>query len=311
MKRFLLRLLRGGMAVFALVTLVACALHVTNSDSDVSVQAPEGDALRIASYNVHYIILGQETGAWSVGDWDRRKAPLDKAFKALRADIVAFQEMESFQRGSDGSVNLARDYLLDQNSEYSVTATGDWREFPSTQPFFYLKKRLQPLEQGWFFFSETPDVIYSRTFNGSYPAFASWARFEDRDTGDRFRVVNVHFEYSSRSNRRLSAELVRDRLTPWTEAGETVFLVGDLNALHGSRTMDILEESGVRFDQTPGATYYLNRGVHLIGAIDHLSRTPDVDLAAGPVVLQEKFDGEWPSDHHPVYADYLLPSAQK
>ena len=56
-------------------------------------------ALRIASYNVHYIRLDKETGAWSVGDWERRKGPLDSAFKALRADVVAFQEMESFQRG--------------------------------------------------------------------------------------------------------------------------------------------------------------------------------------------------------------------
>lgn len=299
--------LRGAIAVFATFALVACALHVTNTEGNVTVPPPDGGALRIATYNVHYILLNQETGPWSVGDWERRKGPLDKAFKALQADLVAFQEMESFQRGSDGSVNLARDHLLEQNPEYGVTATGDWRNFPPTQPMIYLRNRLQPIDQGWFFFSNTPDVIYSPTFNGSYPAFASWAQFQDRETGARFRVVNVHFEYSSRSNRLLSAALVRDRITPWTQAGETVFLVGDLNALHGAQTMDILEEAGVVFDRTPGATYHLNRGVHVLGAIDHLSRTPNVTLDAGPVVLQERFDGEWPSDHHPVYADYLLP----
>ncbi len=297
--------------MFALVTLVACALHVTNSEGDAILDPPSGNALRIASYNVHYIVLSEKTGAWSVGDWDRRKAPLDKAFKALQADIVAFQEMESWSRGSDGSVNLKRDFLASQNPNYGVAATGNWREFPTTQPLFYLKERLQPVDQGWFFFSNTPDVIYSRTFNGSFPAFATWVQFQDRETGDQFRVANVHFEYSSRSNRLLSAALVRDRLRPWVEAGETVFLVGDLNALYGAQTMDILEEAGVRFDRIPGATYHLNKGVHLIGAIDHLSRTPDVELNNGPVVVQERFDGEWPSDHHPVYADYLLPSATK
>jgi endonuclease/exonuclease/phosphatase family metal-dependent hydrolase len=307
MVRVLRWLGRGLIAVFALLTLVACALHVTQSEGNVSVAPPQGDALRIASYNVHYIWLDRETGAWSVGDWERRKGPLDSAFKALNADVVAFQEMESFQRGDDGSVNLARDHLLAGNPDYGVAATGDWRTFPTTQPLLYLKDRLQPIDQGWFFFSDTPDVIYSRTFNGSFPAFASWAQFQDRGTGARFRVVNVHFEYSSRSNRLLSAALTRDRIKPWIDAGETVFLVGDLNALHGAQTMDILEESGVVFDRTPGATYHLNRGVHVLGAIDHLSRTPNVTLDAGPVVLQERFDGEWPSDHHPVYADYLLP----
>ncbi len=306
--RWVFRVLVGGIS---LLTLVACALHVTNSEGDVALAPPEGEALRIATYNVHYIVLSEEIGAWSVGDWERRKGPLDSAFKALQADVVAFQEMESFQRGSDGSVNLARDYLAERNPSYGVAATGHWREFPTTQPLFYLKDRLQIIDQGWFFFSETPDVIYSRTFNGSYPAFATWVQFEDSETGAQFRVANVHFEYSSGSNRLLSATLVRDRIKPWIDAGEAVFLVGDLNALHGARTMDILEESGVVFDRTPGATYHLNRGVHLLGAIDHLSRTSDVDLSKGPVVVQERFDGEWPSDHHPAYADYLLPSAQK
>lgn len=307
MRRVLRLVLRGGLACAALLTLVACALHVgSSSDTDLP-GAPADGALRLATYNVHYIILGQQTGAWSVGDWDRRKGALDQAIKAVQADVIAFQEMESFQRGSDGSVNLARDFLLERNPGYGVAATGDWREFPPTQPVFYRRDRLQTIDQGWFFFSDTPDVIYSRTFNGSYPAFASWAQFEDRQGGQRFRVVNVHFEYSSRSNRLKSAELVRDRITPWVTAGDTVFLVGDINAMFGARTMEILEESGVVFDRVPGATYHLNTGIHLFGAIDHLSRTDEVRLADGPVVLQRRFDGEWPSDHHPVYADYILP----
>lgn len=299
---------RGTLWGVALLTLVACALHVSNSEDAPLPEAPAEGALRLATYNVHYIVLGQQTGAWSVGDWERRKGPMDQAIKALQADVIAFQEMESFQRGSDGSVNLARDHLLERNPGYGVAATGDWREFPPTQPVFYRKDRLQAVDQGWFFFSDTPDVIYSRTFNGSYQAFASWAGFTDRQSGQSFRVVNVHFEYSSRSNRLKSAALVRDRIAPWVDAGETVFLVGDINAMFGARTMEILEEAGVRFDRVPGATYHLNAGIHLFGAIDHLSRTDGVRLVDGPVVLQRKFDGEWPSDHHPVYADYRLPN---
>lgn len=306
MRRSLTSVVRFGVAAFALLTLVACALHVSNSAGTEGPEPPEPGALRLATFNVHYIILGKATGPWSVGDWERRKGPMDRALKALNADVIAFQEMESFQRGNDGSVNLARDHLLAQNPEYAVAASGDWRDFPSTQPIFYRKTRLQHLDQGWFFFSDTPDVLYSRTFNGSYPAFASWASFHDRNTGRRFRVVNVHFEYSSRSNRLKSASLVRDRIKPWIDAGDTVFLVGDINALYGARTMRILEASGVTFDRVPGATYHLNRGIHVLGAIDHLSRTQDVRLTQGPVVLQQRFDGVWPSDHHPVFADYIL-----
>ncbi len=290
--------------LLAAVTMTACVQHYRNSGSaELPDRAP--DALRMATYNVHYIILGQQTGPWSVGDWERRKGPLDLAFKALEADVVAFQEMESFAWGSDGSVNLTLDWLLAQNPDYAAAAVGDWQVFPSTQPILYRRDRLRAIDQGWFFFSDTPDVIYSRTFNGSFPAFASWVEFE-RANGVRFRVVNVHFEYSSRSNRLMSAELVVARISPWIAAGEDVFLVGDINARLGARTHRILEGAGLSFAPVAGATYHLNRGLNLFGAIDHIATTDGITLVGEPVVLRQKFDGEWPTDHYPVIADFEL-----
>ena len=289
-----------------MISLLACALHITNSGQMAVPQPPPG-SLRIASYNVHYIILRQETGPWSVGDWDRRKGPMDDAFKTVNADVFAFQEMESFARGSDGSVNLTLDHLLAQNPGYAAAAVGDWQEFPSTQPILYRTDRLSLLGQGWFFFSDTPDVIYSRTFDGSFPAFASWAEFVPIDGGQPFHVVNLHFEYKSRFNRRLSAELVRDRITPLIQDGATLFLVGDVNARLGSSTMAILEEAGLDFQPVAGSTYHFNRGINLFGAIDHIAVTDDIRPAGDPVVLRQKFRGEWPTDHYPVFADFHLP----
>ncbi|MEP0641494.1 MAG: endonuclease, partial [Roseobacter sp.] len=131
------------------------------------VKSPTPGALRIATYNVHYIIVFKETGPWSVGDWERRKTPLDLAFKEINGDVIAFQEMESFGGRSGSDVNLTLDWLLENNSEYGAAAVGDPKEFPSTQPILYRRDRLELQDQGWFFFSETPDVIYARTFNGS------------------------------------------------------------------------------------------------------------------------------------------------
>nr|WP_235971359.1 endonuclease/exonuclease/phosphatase family protein [Palleronia pontilimi] len=269
-------------------------------------RARDGSALRIATYNVHYIVLADQTGPWSVGDWERRKGPLDQAFKALDADLVAFQEMESFRSGSDGSVNLARDWLLDRNPGYGLHVSGDWTEFPSTQPMLYRRDRLEPLDQGWFFFSETPDQLYSRTFNGSYPAFASWGQFRDKRDGAVFTVVNAHTDYASRQNRLLSAELIARRIAPRVAAGDTVFLTGDLNARLGDRTLEIVENAGLTFAPVRGATYHFDRGLNLFRAIDHIAFTDDVTLVSDPVVLRRRFDGEWPTDHYPVAVDVRL-----
>lgn len=297
-----------GAIVLALATLLGC--QTIRHSGNASLPAPSAETLRVATYNVHYIILGRENGAWSVGDWDRRKGPLDQAFKAISADVIAFQEMESFARGDTSEVNLKRDWLLARNPAYAAAATGDSAEFPSTQPIFYRTDRLDLLDQGWFFFSNTPDVIYSRTYDGSYPAFTSWAQFLDKGTGQTFRVVNVHTDYASRSNRLQSVRLVADRIRPWITSGETLFVVGDINARIGDPVIDILADTGLSFAPVDGATYHFNRGINLFGAIDHIASAGETALATPPVVVRQKFSGEWPTDHYPVVADYRLGRGQ-
>lgn len=298
------RILRlSGLAVLLLAVLVACQ-SLRNGLGPELAPPPEG-ALRLASYNVHYIDLREDRGPWGISGWHRRKGPLDAVFRTLDADLVAFQEMESFAGGNDDSVNLARAFLLGRNPGYAAAAVGDWRDFPSTQPVFYRVAKLEPLEQGWFFFSETPERIYSRTFDGSYPAFASWVRFRERAGGAVFRVVNVHTDYASRENRRKSVALIAGRVRPWIAAGETVFLAGDLNARLGSDLHRTLEEAGLRFVPVEGATYHFDMGLNLFGAVDHIGyagATP----AGPPVVYREKPGEVWPTDHYPVVADFRL-----
>ncbi len=295
-----------GAIILALGLLVGC--QSIRHGGTTPLPDPQTDTLRFATYNVHYIILRQETGPWSVGDWERRKGPLDLAFKDISADVIGFQEMESFGGGSISDVNLTLDWLLERNTGYAAAAVGDPRDFPSTQPILYRSDRLTLLDQGWFFFSDTPDVIYSRTFDGSYPAFTSWAQFRDQRTGAAFRVVNIHTDYASRTNREQSIALVLARINPWITAGETVFVLGDLNARQGDDIVEALEGAGLRFAPVEGATYHFNRGINLFGAIDHIAVTGDAALAGPPVVVRQRYNGEWPTDHYPVVADYRLGS---
>lgn len=291
---------------FGAACLLIVGCQVVQNSEDQILQTSTPGALRIATYNVHYIILLKETGPWSVGDWERRKGPMDLAFKAIDADVIGFQEMESFGGRSGSNVNLVLDWLLENNPNYAAAAVGDPKDFPSTQPIFYRRDRLEVLDQGWFFFSETPDVIYSRTYNGSFPAFASWAMFRDTQSDRTFRVINIHTDYRSRSNRLRSVELVTDRIAPWAAAGETLFVIGDLNARRGDKTFNILEEAGVTFAPVKGSTFHLNRGLNLFGAIDHIGTVGLAPLVGQPVVIRRRFDGEWPTDHYPVIAEFEL-----
>ncbi len=287
------------LAAFTTFTIAACS---TGTAPLPPPPAPE--TLRIATHNVHYIWLNRETGPWSVGDWNTRKDSLDQTFKALDADLVGFQEMESFARGSVQPVNLTLDWLTAQNPDYAVAAANDPATFPSTQPILYRKARLRAVDEGWFFFSETPDTLYARTFNGSFPAFASWATFEDKRDARAFTVVNVHFDFASITNRRRSAALVAQRIAHRIAAGETVFVIGDLNASPASVPGRILREAGLTFARVDGSTYHWNRGLNLTPAVDHLAATSNAQPTADATILRHRFGGQWPSDHYPVFADY-------
>ena len=294
------------LGLVALLVLAAC-VQITRNSGNEPVPPPAPDrGLRVATYNVHYIIADRETGPWSVGDWERRKGPLSAAFAHIDADLVAFQEMESFSRRVRDHPNLTLDWLLAEHPGYGAAAQGDPRQFPSTQPILYRRDRLELVDQGWFFFSQTPDVIYSRTFNGSFPAFASWAVFRDLRSGATFRAINIHTDYASRDNRLRSVELVAQRMGPWVTAGETVLVLGDLNARLGDRTVRILQDAGVTFASVRGATVHFNRGLNLFGAIDHIGWVGAVTPLGDPLVVRQQFLGEWPTDHYPVVQDLSL-----
>ena len=283
------------LAFLLLLALCGCAKGPT------ALPPPPEESLRVASHNVHYIDLNATDGDWSTTDWNSRKFALDAAFKALNADLIGFQEMESFTRGSDGVTNLAFQWLLANNPDYRAAAVGDWQSFPSTQPILYRADRLRVIDQGWYFFSETPDIIYSRSFDGSYPAFASWARFEDA-TGGAIHVTNIHLDAFSRENRERSTNLIVSRLRPVIDAGETVILLGDLNAIRLMGPVRDLTEAGLTFAAIRGATYHFDRGLNLFGAIDHIAFS-EASVVQGPYVLRRLFAGDWPSDHYPISVD--------
>lgn len=292
-----------GLIVF--LGLVLGIVHWLKSGRHPIPEKPDG-AIRLGTYNVHYIKLQETTGDWSVEDWERRKEPLNEAFNAIGPDIMTFQEMESFGAENGPEINLARDYLAQQNPTYALAAVGDWTKFPSTQPIFYRRDRFELLDQGWFAFPETYKRMRYTCEVGGYPYFASWAHLLEPATGKTLRVVNMHLDYCNLKNRRKSASLIRDHIRPWLEEGENVVLMGDFNACDGMKPLRILKHENVHIPKIAGASFHFNRGLHLFSSIDHMVFSKGVRMVTAPLVVREKFLGEYPSDHYPLLADVHL-----
>ncbi len=262
-------------------------------------RSSDGNEFRIATFNIHYVAENQKSL-----DWDRRKQAAREAFGDLDADIVAFQEMETFAGGSFNQENRQLDWMSSHFPEYEAGAYGDARSYPNTQPVLYRRSRFRQVEQGFFFFSDTPDVIYSRTFNGSWPAFCSWTRLVRNSDGRELYVFNVHFEYRSMSNRSKSAKLVADRIRSIVPAGQAIVLVGDTNAFSFAPTMKTLRAIPLTIARPDGPTFHFNRGLSLLPAIDHVLYSDTLEQSGATKRLRNRYDGVWPSDHYPVVVDF-------
>lgn len=285
--------------------LAGCAPFMSNS-GDPLVPDRMPDSLRLASHNVHFIRSDRHSGAWSLADWDRRKDALDATFKALDADIVAFQEMVSMGDTQDRSVNLAREYLQARNPKYAIAGSGDWRVFPTRQPIFYRKDRLKLLDQGWFYFDDPSEVAHETTLSEFWIYYCSWAKFADRQ-GRAFYVYNLHFHYHDPNKRETAAHALAQRIAPALQRGDPVFAMGDTNALSDGLAVHILRKTGLKISEAVGATFHFNTGLGLYGAIDRIGSAPQIEQVGGPWVVRQQFEGNWPSDHYPIVADFRLP----
>ena len=260
----------------------------------VSTLGQSSDAVHIASFNIHYIVPHNKND-----DWTKRKHAVSLVLSEMDADIVAFQEMETFDGGHYSERNLQLEWVLSTTEGYETAAIGDPRIFPSTQPIIYKSSKYAVVDQGFFFFSETPDKIYSAQWNGGYPYFCSWVRFRDLRTQADFYVFNVHNDYKSRSNRLKTSRLVADRIERIVQDDVPIIVLGDFNVPKGFKEIRLLEEIGLSVVPPSGAT---NRvlGTHLLPAIDHILLSNALRPQSGIKVWRGKYDGVYPADHYPI-----------
>lgn len=268
-----------------------------------------GGRFTVTTFNIHYISALEDAAAEGLTAWDERREAVAAAVEALDSDLIAFQEMETFAGGSYNEQNTQLDFLLSRFPGYEAAATGDPREYPSTQPVLYRRARFEPLEQGFFFYSPTPDELYSRSWDGRFPAFTSWVRFRDLHSQTTFFVFNNHFDAGSPGNRRRASELLLDRLAARSVTDDPVIVLGDFNAPHFFPTVRALMNAGLHRAPASGSTFHFNRGIHLIPAVDHILASACVELVdAGR--LTARYDGRFPSDHYPVSATVALPATR-
>ncbi len=232
--------------------------------------------------------------------WPFRRRWVPEYVASLGADVIGLQEAYcnqalAFEKALNGHVRV-----------------GVGRDNGKTRgefcPIYVRSSRLRILDQGTFWFSDTPDEPGSCTWGNTLPRICTWALLAGRD-GELLRVCNLHLDHASPHARLKSAEMVRRRIAEWGAVCPVV-VMGDFNA--GERdaviTSLLAEPDGLRDtlrvvhpEAVSVATFHAWEGRTDGARIDYILATSDVHVLAADI-RHDTVAGRLPSDHWPVTA---------
>jgi endonuclease/exonuclease/phosphatase family metal-dependent hydrolase len=181
---------------------------------------------------------------------------------------------------------------------------------------FYKEKIYSLLEHDQFWLSDTPEVIRSKTWGNKIPRMVTWAKFLDKKSNKQFYFVNTHFDHKSANAREKSSELVL-KVTKEFDPKLPVILAGDFNAGPDSLPHQILTSDGEFDDLWETAETRINEDFGTFNGFDDPTgkgpnKRIDWILGKGNLTANEieivdyQKNGQFPSDHFPVFADILL-----
>ena len=194
-------------ALFRIIASVAVALTLTSCAKD---------QIKVISYNIR-------VNSSSDGDnrWDLRKQASINMISEEQPTIFGLQEAQP----------VHMEYLTEQLPQYGWVGVGreDGVSSGEHMTIFYLKERVELLDSGTFWLSETPDTP-SYGWDAMCKRTCTWARMKMRDSGREFVYLNTHLDHAGEEARRQSMILISERIKALAPNGEPVILTADFNS---------------------------------------------------------------------------------
>lgn len=269
------------------------ALAAEGSEKDSSV-------LRVVTYNIRYANPGDGLDAWpnrveSVATF------LD------RQDIAGLQEV-TFPQLED----LRR--RLDAFDAYGV-GRDDGKQGGEHAVIFYRRERLEAVDQGTFWLSDSPERVGVAGWDAALPRTCTWIVLRDKLSGRSMLVANTHFDHRGSVARAESGKLVRRMLRE--RAGDLpVILLGDFNSeadsdpYRGLTAGDYLVDarSASQTEPTgPNSTWNGFQAIEAGRVIDHIFVHGDLDVLELAALDPRTAASRFASDHLPVRALIAIP----
>ena len=198
----------------------------------VIVLSPAGVQAQTIEAMTYNIRLDTETDGADA--WEFRKQGLIDQIKFHEPDVLGIQE------GLHHQVEQLNDSLPD----YSYVGVGrdDGAEGGEYSAIFYDTRRLERLEHGTFWLSESPEEA-SVGWDAALKRICTYAAFRDLASSQTFWVFNTHFDHRGEVAREQSAALIIAQIIKINVQGHPFLLMGDFNAVPGSAPISTILDS--------------------------------------------------------------------
>ena len=275
--------------------LTICLLLIMLTSNSITAQQ-----LKLISYNIRYDNPNDGENAW----------PNRKTFLAAQLNFYA-PDVFGIQEALPNQVNDL-EQLLPQYNHVGLARDGEGKGESST--IFYNKTRFELLQQNTFWLSPTPDVI-SKGWDAALNRICTYVLLKDLQSQRHFWVFNTHLDHIGDEARTQSIALILSKIKSLNTKGYTAFLMGDFNSEPTEERIINLKKQMLdcqSHSQSPpfGPSGTFNAFHHdqaVTKQIDYIFMSKDHPwIVLKYAVLSDSKDLKYPSDHLPVYAEFLI-----
>lgn len=191
---------------------------------------------------------------------------------------------------------------------YAVVGTGrDGGNSGEYNPIFYNKTKFTLLDSGTKWLSDTPDIV-SKYEESSLNRIYTYALLQRKSDSKKILVVNTHFDHKSAEARTKQGKVLAAFLK--SNSQYPIVLTGDFNTTSDAQAYKEVLAGGVSDSKAVAATVSGGSTFTSFGKASKIIDFIFVNSARIAVnsyrVCNENINNVTPSDHHPVYIEYIV-----
>ena len=181
-----------------------------------SVTAKSPIEIRMLSYNIRTLA---DDGANS---WKFRRHATQNMLNEHKPDFFGLQE----------AMGAHLEYLDQMFPQYKRVGVGrdDGKMKGEVMAIYYNAERLDLLDSGTFWLSETPEQV-SKGWDAACVRTTTWVKLRDKDSSKEFYFFNTHLDHKGRVAQTESVKLIIEKIREISGEGATVILGGDFNVI--------------------------------------------------------------------------------